>query len=128
MSRAVKIAAIAGNCITLQNCDDAKRLRGVERLTIYSPDGLLRTGGPFDVASVNLTHGTVIAMDPVQALIPTACAGDSLLIPRRDDAENSYDADHAALLTYLLSAVRRRDWHAVSDAANDLRVLEASKR
>lgn len=33
--------------------------------------------------------------------------------------------DHAALVAYLLSAVRRKDWHAVSDAANDLRVLEA---
>jgi len=38
------------------------------------------------------------------------------------------DADHAALVAYLLSAVRRKDWHAVSDAANDLRVLEASRR
>lgn len=32
---------------------------------------------------------------------------------------------HAALVAYLLSAVRRKDWHAVSDAANDLRVLES---
>ena len=35
--------------------------------------------------------------------------------------------DHAALVAYLLSAVRRGDWHAVSDAANDLRVLEAQR-
>ena len=35
--------------------------------------------------------------------------------------------DHAALVAYLLSAVRRADWHAVSDAANDLRVLEAKR-
>lgn len=34
---------------------------------------------------------------------------------------------HAALVAYLLSAVRRKDWHAVSDAANDLRVLEAKE-
>lgn len=32
--------------------------------------------------------------------------------------------DRNALITYLLSAVRRCDWHAASDAAND-RVLEA---
>ena len=28
------------------------------------------------------------------------------------------------LVKYLLSCVERRDWHGVSDAANDLRVLE----
>lgn len=36
-----------------------------------------------------------------------------------------HDGRHAALVAYLLSAVRRADWHAVSDAANDLRVLES---
>lgn len=41
--------------------------------------------------------------------------------PSRDE----HVEDHAALVNYLLSAVRRADWHAVSDAANDLRVLEA---
>lgn len=34
-------------------------------------------------------------------------------------------ADIAALEAYLQSCVRRRDWHGASDAANDLRVLEA---
>lgn len=43
-------------------------------------------------------------------------------------APDKADADHAALVAYLLSAVRRSDWHAVSDAANDLRVLEARGR
>lgn len=28
-------------------------------------------------------------------------------------------------IDYLLMKVRERDWHGVSDAANDLRVLEA---
>ena len=32
---------------------------------------------------------------------------------------------HAVLKSYLLSCVERADWHGVSDAANDLRVLEA---
>lgn len=32
---------------------------------------------------------------------------------------------HAALKTYLLSRFHVGDWHGVSDAANDLRVLEA---
>lgn len=40
-----------------------------------------------------------------------------------------HPVDHrAVLVAYLKSAVERCDWHAVSDAANDLRVLEASKR
>jgi hypothetical protein len=30
-----------------------------------------------------------------------------------------------ALITYLLIKVTESDWHGVSDAANDLRVLEA---
>lgn len=32
---------------------------------------------------------------------------------------------HAALVEYLLAKVHEGDWHAVSDVANDLRVLEA---
>ena len=32
---------------------------------------------------------------------------------------------HAILVKYLLSKAQERDWHGVSDAANDLRVLEA---
>jgi hypothetical protein len=38
--------------------------------------------------------------------------------------ESSSD-DVEAVESYLISCVRRRDWHGVSDAANDLRVLEA---
>ena len=30
----------------------------------------------------------------------------------------------AALIAYMHSAMEREDWHAVSDAANDLRVLD----
>ena len=32
---------------------------------------------------------------------------------------------YEALVTYLLAKVEEKDWHAVSDAANDLRVMEA---
>jgi len=40
-----------------------------------------------------------------------------------------YESDHRAnLIRYLLDRVELGDWHAVSDAANDLRVLEASVR
>lgn len=48
----------------------------------------------------------------------------------KDDVKALVDTltdDHAALVAYLLSAVRRKDWHAVSDAANDLRVMEAKR-
>lgn len=36
-----------------------------------------------------------------------------------------YEQQHAALKQYLLAKVAIADWHGVSDAANDLRVLEA---
>lgn len=32
------------------------------------------------------------------------------------------------LITYLLLKIEQRDWHGVSDAANDLRVLEAEQK
>jgi hypothetical protein len=35
------------------------------------------------------------------------------------------EEQHEALLVYLLSCFARGDWHGVSDAANDLRVMEA---
>jgi hypothetical protein len=37
----------------------------------------------------------------------------------------TYEQHHDALTAILLSAFHRSDWHMVSDAANDLRVLEA---
>lgn len=37
----------------------------------------------------------------------------------------SYEEHHQALIQYLLAKVDLADWHGVSDAANDLRVLEA---
>lgn len=38
----------------------------------------------------------------------------------------TYHDQHAALIAYLKAKVEARDWHGVSDAACDLRVLEAS--
>jgi len=43
-----------------------------------------------------------------------------------DLAEERYLKRRAALMEYLMSALSVGDWHAVSDAANDLRVLEAA--
>jgi hypothetical protein len=37
----------------------------------------------------------------------------------------TYDEQHAALVNDLKGKLEREDWHGVSDAANDLRVLEA---
>jgi hypothetical protein len=37
----------------------------------------------------------------------------------------TFEEEHAILVVYLLAKVESQDWHAVSDAANDLRVLEA---
>ena len=39
----------------------------------------------------------------------------------------TFELHIAAVEEYLKSAMNRRDWHAVSDAANDLRVLEAQR-
>jgi hypothetical protein len=38
-----------------------------------------------------------------------------------------FETHLAALETFLLSCVQRRDWHGVSDAATDIRVLEATR-
>lgn len=37
----------------------------------------------------------------------------------------SYEEQHATLVAYLKVKAEQGDWHGVSDAANDLRVLEA---
>lgn len=39
-----------------------------------------------------------------------------------------YSRERLLMMNYLQLKFDDRDWHAVSDAANDLRVLEASKR
>lgn len=38
----------------------------------------------------------------------------------------TYEEHHKVLVQYLLAKVEVQDWHGVSDAANDLRVLEAT--
>ena len=39
--------------------------------------------------------------------------------------ENKYEEQRQSYIDYLLLKVQESDWHGVSDAANDLRVLEA---
>ena len=39
----------------------------------------------------------------------------------------NHEAQRQALINYLQLMVSRSDWHGVSDAANDLRVLEAEQ-
>jgi hypothetical protein len=40
----------------------------------------------------------------------------------------TFDEHREALITYLKSKADLADWHAVSDAANDLRELEARQK
>lgn len=40
----------------------------------------------------------------------------------------NYEGHHRILVEYLLAKVEIRDWHAVADAAMDLRELEARRR
>jgi hypothetical protein len=39
-----------------------------------------------------------------------------------------YETQRDILLDYLQVMIARSDWHGVSDAANDLRVLEAEQK
>ena len=39
-----------------------------------------------------------------------------------------YDVQRLILIEYMKVMIERRDWHGVSDAANDLRVLEAEEK
>jgi hypothetical protein len=39
-----------------------------------------------------------------------------------------YETQRAILLEYMQVMIARSDWHGVSDAANDLRVLEAEEK
>jgi hypothetical protein len=39
-----------------------------------------------------------------------------------------YETQRAILLEYMQVMIARSDWHGVSDAANDLRVLDAEEK
>lgn len=39
-----------------------------------------------------------------------------------------YEQHHETLVDYLIAKIAIADWHGVSDAANDLRVLEAEQK
>ena len=45
-----------------------------------------------------------------------------------DEDEIVYRQHHQVLREYLKMKAEQRDWHGVSDAANDLRELEAQQR
>ena len=47
--------------------------------------------------------------------------------PTPSQVMNTYSEHRKALINYLLAKVEQADWHGVSDAANDLRVLEAQQ-
>jgi len=47
-------------------------------------------------------------------------------IPLAPRTEEDFKRRKKAYIEYMLINVEQEDWHAVSDAANDLRVLEAS--
>jgi hypothetical protein len=126
VTNTIEIAHIADDEIILVRQEDARLLRGMGALAIYGPFG--PRPGVIRVRVVLCELGKVVALEPVRNTVPLACAGDSIgAVPSEARLDDGYEQDHAALLAYLLSAVRRKDWHAVSDAANDLRVLEASR-
>jgi hypothetical protein len=40
----------------------------------------------------------------------------------------AYETQHEILIDYMHVMIARRDWHGVSDVANDLRELEAEHK
>lgn len=40
----------------------------------------------------------------------------------------NYNERHAAIVQYMQAKIAEKDWHGVSDAANDLREMEAEQR
>jgi hypothetical protein len=46
----------------------------------------------------------------------------------QSDGELRFARARAALIEYLMHKIDAKDWHAVADAAMDLRELEAEKR
>jgi len=120
----IGIAAISGNRIILQEAADVRAFRVDRSISILDPFGHSR--GVVSVAAMDVEQGVIVTVDSVASTAPTACAGDTIVAVSQ--SVDSYDADHATLVAYLLCCVRRMDWHGASDAANDLRVLEASKR
>lgn len=45
-----------------------------------------------------------------------------------DKDYEDYETQRAILIEYMRVMIARSDWHGVSDAANDLRVLEAEEK
>jgi hypothetical protein len=45
-----------------------------------------------------------------------------------DKDYSDYETQRDILLDYMQVMIARSDWHGVSDAANDLRVLEAEQK
>jgi len=45
-----------------------------------------------------------------------------------DSNYNDLDTQRLILIEYMRVMIAREDWHGVSDAANDLRVLEAEEK
>jgi hypothetical protein len=121
------IAGIVGNAIRLVNGDVSAYKRGdVIRLTV-SPEAGMRDGS-LNIHYVDERSGVLYTGTNVNVAVPTACVGDYVAIDRGPRIVADADHHHATLVAYLLAAVDRSDWHAVSDAANDLRVLEAIRR
>ncbi len=45
--------------------------------------------------------------------------------PAKSEITTNFETRRKILIRYLMTKVEEGDWHAVSDAANDLRVMEA---
>ena len=59
---------------------------------------------------------------PLYSGLPSQTKGEHM-----KDYED-YDTQRLILIEYMQVMIARRDWHGVSDVANDLRVLEAEEK
>lgn len=102
------------------------------------PDGVrARCGGPAlcsicgaDYQRKLREEGFAIAPEPV-VLVPPAPPDEVSFHPDASEAirhSMPYAEHRRRLIEYLLAKVALSDWHGVSDAANDLRELEACER
>lgn len=121
----MEIVSVDRDALTMALPDVSRFKAGdVVKAKACSFDGPFRSGYAYVLRS-DSNYGVVyLNGNGISAM----CSGDYLAVwssaTVREDVDGS---DHKVLVSYLMSCVRRKDWHGVSDAANDLRVLEAKQ-
>jgi hypothetical protein len=124
------VGPLSGFVMTLHRSDHGVKVGDVLRFGYDETDpASIRPG----YVTVRQVDGSCVSADiNFRSAVPAACDSDVVFIERDTESlrdlhlrHKAEDDDIGAVEDYLVSCFRRRDWHGVSDAANDLRVLEA---